>query len=234
LRWLLQYVHENDPSLFKDQEHKKAFKRLIKEDKDTFLFVNSPFENIKDEKISKIFYGARSAIQGFEYRLIHYHCHEEEKLIAKCLKLIYMNNNWYLAVEHHKGEIRLLRLAFITSIGYATKSAFQPSKVEHYQKYFDKIQNPFTINAPISIAQLRASADISVYFKEGMKPFFPSQKIVEQNEDGSIVFTVEYTQTLEILPFIKQWLPQIEILSPDSLKTHFKEDLRKALDNIKE
>jgi predicted DNA-binding transcriptional regulator YafY len=232
LGWLLHFVHENDPLLFKDQEHKKAFQDLIKRDENTFLFVNSPFENMDNEAISKIFYDARAAIQRHEYRKIHYDYGDSKTFVVKCLKLIYMNNNWYLAAEDEAGSVRILRLAFISAMGYADKSTFQPSSVEHYAQYFQKIQNPMTLNKSTTVAHLRASAKIARYYKPEMKPFFLSQKIDSLNKDGSIDFTVEYTQALEILPFVKQWLPDIEILSPDSLKEIFKKELLKALSKI--
>lgn len=50
--------------------------------------------------------------------------------------------------------------------------------------------------------------------------------------DGSVVFSVDYTQVLEILPFVKQWLPELEILEPKELKDAYAEDLRKALSPI--
>ena len=62
-----------------------------------------------------------------------------------------------------------------------------------------------------------------------MKPFFKSQKFIQKNSDGSIEFYVSYTQTLEILPFIKQWSPSIQILEPKALIETYTEELEAAL-----
>ena len=48
--------------------------------------------------------------------------------------------------------------------------------------------------------------------------------------DGSVIFSIDFTQDMEILPFIKRWLPDIEILEPKSLRDKFKDELKAALD----
>ena len=64
-----------------------------------------------------------------------------------------------------------------------------------------------------------------------MKKFFPSQKFISEDENG-VIFTINYTQPLEILPFIKRWLPSMEILEPQELKDELKKDLEIALKKI--
>ena len=46
------------------------------------------------------------------------------------------------------------------------------------------------------------------------------------DQDGSVEFSVEYTQSIEILPFVKKWLPDLKILFPLSLKEELDEQLR--------
>ncbi len=62
-----------------------------------------------------------------------------------------------------------------------------------------------------------------------MKPHLKSQKFIRKNGDGSVEFTLEYTQPIEVLPFIKKWLPDLQILSPKELSDELKEDLRRYL-----
>jgi len=40
---------------------------------------------------------------------------------------------------------------------------------------------------------------------------------------------LEYTHSLEIIPFIQKWIPYIKILSPQSLADELREDLEKYL-----
>ena len=144
-----------------------------------------------------------------------------------------MNHNWYLATENEEKEFRWLRLSFIRKINYAVggKVTYQSSRAEHYTSFFTSLQNAMTLaNVSFQKAILKASPNIALYFNENMKPFFPSQEYIRTEADGSIVFSIEYTQPLEILPFLKQWQPDITILSPQRLIDELITDMKKSLE----
>lgn len=65
-----------------------------------------------------------------------------------------------------------------------------------------------------------------------MKPFFSSQAFIRENENG-VEFTLSYTQPMEVLPFIKRWLPGIKILefNEGELEEILKRDLQAALES---
>jgi predicted DNA-binding transcriptional regulator YafY len=230
LSWLLQLVHENDPSLLDESEDKELLEESIKQDKDIFLFKSNPLEHLSDEK-NKLFSIAKMAVKNHEYRSIEYKYGIQESIIdAKLLKLIFMNNNWYLAIEQ-EDKLRLLRFSFITSLQYANKSNYQGKILDKYSNFFTALQNPMTLDTSFSTARLLASPNIAIYFKESMKPFFPSQKFIKENEDGSIEFSLHYTQSIEIMPFIKQWQPDMIIVSPHTLKDELLTDMNKSINN---
>lgn len=235
LSWLLQLVHENDPSLLRDyeSENKGSLESVIKGDQDIFLFVGSPFEKMDDERFKTSFLKLKNAVKNHEYRDIIYNYNTLEKIInVKCLKLVHMNNNWYIAIETSDNQFRFLRVAFIESIEYSKeKISYQSSSKEKYIDLFASIQNAMTINEPFKEAKLRASAQIAIYFRDKMKPFFPSQKFLQENEDGSIDFTIKFTHYIEILPFIKQWQPDITVISPIELEQELIHDLNRSLEN---
>ena len=236
LGWVLQMIHENDPSFLKelDVQDKHLIEENIKEDEGIFVFKSSPFESFEGSHTKEIFNNLKKAVKNHEYRSITYEKNKEEFLEdLKCIKLVYMNNNWYLATENEEKRFRFLRLSFIKSVGYSKndKITFQASKVEKYYEFFSSVQNAMTLaNTQFKKATLKVSPGMALYFKENMKPFFPSQEYVKTEDDGSIVFTVEYTQPLEVLPFIKQWLPDIEIVAPDKLKQYFMNDMQKSME----
>jgi predicted DNA-binding transcriptional regulator YafY len=230
LSWLFQLVYENDPSLLDESEDKELLEKSIKQDKDIFLFKSNPLEHLSDEK-NKLFSIAKMAVKNHEYRSIEYKYGTQELIIdAKLLKLIFMNNNWYLAIEQ-EGKLRLLRFTFITSLQYANKSNYQGKILDKYSSFFTALQNPMTLDTPFSTARLLASPNIAIYFKESMKPFFPSQRFIKENEDGSIEFSLHYTQAIEIMPFIKQWQPDMIIVSPSTLKDELLTDMNKSINN---
>lgn len=173
------------------------------------------------------------AVDKNESKKITYKYRENrESFEARALKIIFSDDNVYLAAEIH-GKIRLLRLAFIEKIEEGKEKFYPPEILENYEEAFENMQNAMTLlDQPFKTAILRANSFIGFYFEEGMKKFFPSQKYIKTNEDGSVDFSLNYTQALEILPFIKKWLPSIEILEADDLKAILKKDLETALKKL--
>lgn len=231
LSWLLQSVHENDPTILNDTQDQKALQAQIRKDADIFLFKSNPFESFEDEEHKKLFDRAKIAVKNHEYRTVDYRYpgQEEELKNCKLLKLVFMNNNWYLAVEDMSEQLRFLRFTFIRNIAYAKKNSYRKKELEKYTDFFRTLQNPLTLNRSFETAHIATSEKVAHYFKETMKPFFPSQKFIKENEDGSVEFSIDFTQPLEILPFIKQWQPDLIILSPESLKNNLIEDLKKSI-----
>jgi predicted DNA-binding transcriptional regulator YafY len=237
LSWLLQLVNENDPSLLSDykEEGKEHLQKLLKEEEDVFLFVNAPFE-VLEGKSKEHFSILKTAVKHREYRTIHYNAGEQTIFKnAKCLKIIYAQNNWYLAIETDQRKFGLLRISFIEDVQYAEKVGYQKEVLKKYETFFLHIQNAMSLyDTEIKQAHLKASTEVAKYFKKEMKPFFRTQAFVRENEDGSVEFTIDYTNDMEILPFIKQWQPNITILKPKSLQQALIQDLRKALQNQEE
>lgn len=237
LGWVLQMINDNDPKFLKslDRSDRVDIENNIKEDEDIFVFKGSPFEDLENSGKKEIFMQLKMSVKNHEYRTITYLKGKETLLQdLKCIKLVYMNNNWYLACEDEEKRLRILRLSFIEKVEYAAKdkTTFQPSRVEHYRSYFASLQNAFTLpDRPFKTATLKASPEVALYFEASMKPFFLSQQYVQTQEDGSILFAVEYTQPMEILPFVKQWQPTITIVSPDSLKQALVKDMQQSLKN---
>lgn len=234
LGWLISLLNENDPRLFNDldKHEKEKVSEQLKEDSDIFLFRTNPFEVLQDELSKRYLSELRNAVKNKECRNIKYkYIGEMENLIdVKCLKIVFTDGNWYLAIEDAEGNFRLLRVAFIVSLSKSSKN-YQGGILEKYKTHFNKIQNAMSLpSEPSRMALLKASPKVAIYFMEGMKPFFPTQKFKKKLDDGSIIFSIDFTQDMEILPFIKKWLPDIEILEPKDLRETFKEQLKAALD----
>jgi len=235
LGWILQMVYENDPTLLHEysDESRELLQKNLQRDKNAYLFITSPFEDLHNKELKELLSKLKTAVINREYKDITYQYDKNEKLKdVKCLKLLFINNNWYLSIETNEGLFRFLRVSFIKKVEYSkNKISFQKGVVEKYESFFTKVQNPFTLPREFKKAILQASPKIARYFKEEMKPFFPTQEFVGQKEDGSIMFSIEYTQKMEILPFIKQWMPDIKIISPETLKEAFLQDM-KQMENL--
>ena len=73
------------------------------------------------------------------------------------------------------------------------------------------------------------SEDGIAIYDDGMKKFLSTQTYKRRSDDGSIIFTLEYTQPLEILPFIQKWLPDLVILEPRELRDEYLKKLDRAV-----
>lgn len=220
--WLMQLIHQNDPMILKgfDDDQKKTLQRQMTDDKDIVLFRTNPLENLMHEETEKRLRLLKNAVKKHEYRNFHYTYNHVTEFLEdmKCLKLIFMKNNWYLAVENEEKNFRLLRVVFMDKIDYSKKTSYQKSVLDRYDDFFATMQNPMSLPfVPKKTAMLKAHGRIAIYFKESMKKFLESQTFIREEED-SVVFSVQYTQPLEILPFIKEWLPDMEILEPKELR----------------
>ena len=221
--WLFNMAHDSDPEIFKELE------RYTKDSKHIYLFKNNPFEDVKLLEEKEVFKKLKTAVKLREYRKITFQGGTKDNL--KCLKLIYMQNNWYLAYVDERNRVLLARVSFIKNVEYASKiGSFQPSTIKKHLEFLKTIQNPLTLyNKPKKIAKLQVNKKSAKYFEEGMKKFLSSQKFIEKLEDGSVVFSLEYTQPKEILPFIQSWMSDMVILEPENLQKKYIKKLDEAV-----
>ena len=233
ISWLLQLIYESDKNLLNElaQESQERLEKISKSERDIFLFQGLPLDELKEPRRKDIFNMLKLAIKNNEYRDIHYHYNSPQILKnAQCLKLLFMDSNWYIAIHSQERTFLLLRVAFISHVEYSKKETYQESQLSKYSDYFKTMQNPMTLyGVEKKKARLLASPKVAKYFKPYMKKYLNSQTFIEEREDGSVEFSLEYTQALEIFPFIKRWIPQISILSPNSLQEVLIKDLEEYL-----
>lgn len=228
---LIQLIHDNDSSIFEEYESEykvRIAKRLTKE-ADIIKFYSNPLEDLQSSD-SAIFKKLKTCVEERFYKTITVTRGKSTTYKdAKCLKLIFSKGNWYLAIETDTQELKLIRLSFITALNHPSNtksSSFQKSVLDKYQNYFDTFQNPFSTNDKKQTATLLASPEIAIYFKSDMKPFFKSQRYIETLGDGSIKFKVNFTQFMEIKPFIKEWSPHISVIEPEELRQDIISDMQ--------
>jgi predicted DNA-binding transcriptional regulator YafY len=89
--------------------------------------------------------------------------------------------------------------------------------------WFDKDTKPFEV-------RLYATKEVAKYFKR--KPL-PTQKIISQDSDGAIEFSLKITNEMEILPLVKYWIPHLYIITPQNLKEKNLKQIQKFIENQK-
>ena len=78
----------------------------------------------------------------------------------------------------------------------------------------------------ITEVTLRFAADMSAHVHE--RQWHPSQ-CIETLPDGRCLLHVQIAEPIEMMPWIRGWGPQVEVLSPDWLRQQVIEDLRQAV-----
>jgi predicted DNA-binding transcriptional regulator YafY len=226
LGWFFTMAHEADPEIFKELEQYTNTQKHI------YKFFNTPFEDISTFEGKLIFQRLKNAVELHEYRDIKFLGNPKVQKNLKCIKLLFMDNNWYIAYVNEEDKLQLGRIAFIEDVNYSkSKQSFQPSSVEKHLDFIDNdLQNSLTLyGAEKKTAILKASPAIAKYFKKGMKKFLKTQKFIKEEDDGSVIFSVVYTQELEILPFVQKWLPDLVIVEPKELQEAYIQKLSKYI-----
>lgn len=222
--WLFNLAQEADPELFSGLE------KLTRKNNRIYHIKNSPAEDIKTLEQKEIFKHLKRAVERREYRKITFKGKEHPQDNLKCLKLMFMEGNWYVAYVE-ADQLCFGRISFIEKVEYATNaSTYQPAGVQKQMDFLETVQNAMTrYDRLLRSARLQALPPIAKYFERGMKPFLSTQQYEKTLEDGSVIFTLNYTQSIEILPFIQKWLPDMVILSPQELKEKYLKRLNRSI-----
>ena len=228
----------NRSNLFKtlqiDSADKAILEKKVKESKDIYLFKNKPFEN-KTNNL-ELFQKLEHAIYHRKEIAIEYKpANRVIKRVIKPYKIVFMNENFYIAseVESANYQFTLFRISKIVDITFTQKEFHQKREIAQFIK---DMQSPMAryqpnyrealIKVVLEVAPKKAN-----HFK--LKKHLPSQKILEEKEDGSLLLEYTITQFEEIEDLIKRWIPHIKVIEPKTLKEKICLDLQEYL-NIAE
>ena len=201
-------------------------KKLLNINKEFIIYKQRPFEDLDDIKFE--FEQFKKALK--EKKVIKYIIkgnNKKDKNIVP-ISLVFMENNWYLAGLIN-GNVSMYRLNFIYDFEVSNEIYTKDlTKYIEFIKY--KMQTPFTkYNTPFKPAKLKIDKNYKHYFDK--KEHFPYQEKDKEDENGNLIINIKYTQPLEVLPTIKKWLPNIQILESENneLQKLLIKDLEKSL-----
>jgi len=209
---------------------KKIIDAKIKKSKDCYEFITKPYETKKSDV--KLLQEIEKAINWKRYTTVLY---REKGILkqheVKPYKIVFMNENFYLACEHTHEEFLFtkFRLSNIEKIELKTKTFYINPDIADFIK---NMQTPWSEYVPefrkhsIEVI-VRVDVTKARYFKA--KHHLPSQKIIETKEDGSLLVLFRVTQEMEVEELIKKWIPHMKVVSPLSLKSKIEDDLKEYL-----
>ncbi len=150
-----------------------------------------------------------------------------EQRKVKPYKIVFMNENFYLAceVEHPNYQFSLFRISKIKSAEFTGKNFHQNREIASFIKDMQTPMAKYTPNYREHLIEILVEVDVSRARHFKAKKYLPSQKIVEEGEDGTLVLSFTVTQELEMADIVKRWIPHMRVITPVSLKDKIDKDL---------
>ena len=211
-------------------DERKIIERKIRETNECYTFVTKPYETKKgDERLLK---DLEKAIRLKRYITLEYKLHSGvKKYEVKPYKIVFMNENFYLACENtdERYPFSIFRLANIKEVELHTKTFHTNFDIEDFIK---ELQTPFPEYKPNFRSHMvdvvvEVSEEKARFFK--LKKHLPSQRTVQQKENGNLILAYRVTHPRELKELVKKWIPHIKVIEPSSLKEEIEKELREYL-----
>jgi predicted DNA-binding transcriptional regulator YafY len=77
---------------------------------------------------------------------------------------------------------------------------------------------------------LKVDSSVAYYFQR--RDLLPNQQIDKTLEDGSLIVSSRIAHDHQILPLIRYWLPNIEVISPNEMRLNLLQGLREYLGKV--
>ena len=204
---------------------KRVVDKILKKNRDVFLLKESPIEEFLNIEL----YNKLERIVRYKKVIDIVYKPDEEFVykMAKPLKIIFAEGNWYLAVltdDEVNNGFKFLRINFIKDIKEHSKEFRVDREAIEFLNNFQSLFSRYKVE-PFEVI-VRVDKEVKRYFEN--KKFLASQKIIEKNEE---FLKIKYlvTSDEEILLLVKRWFPHIKILSPKRLDDKLKDEIKKYL-----
>ena len=207
-------------------------------DADLFEKVDALFHKFEDELSNKVYQKSSvEKIDEFKEEIILIRNAIDTKNIIKCfyknkhrevypLKILNLEGYWYLIIYEAKDErIKTFHLNTIKEIEIIESNyLFDEEKIESFDMaitaYYKPEEEPITV-------QLFIDKKVAPYFKR--KPLSRMQRTLSENPDGSIDIEIVISDYMEIIPTIQRYMPYVQVIEPDNLRTEIKKNIEKYL-----
>ena len=145
-----------------------------------------------------------------------------KELDLKPLKIANYEGFWYLiALDSRNDILKKYYLKNIKNIQLSDETFKSTAKLDRLLDnsisiWFEQNTEPYRV-------VLNIASEVAKYFKR--KPISKSQITEAVYGDGSMDISVEITNDMEIIPFVKYWIPNIRVLEPARIARQIEEDL---------
>lgn len=214
--------------IFKNIDEKilTAIKSERNELQKSYKFLSKPFEEVSLKTIDEL----KIPLEKSHRISLDY---LGEKFTFKPYKIVFIDENFYLAGLDESDKFKMLRISNIKNI--QLKDKFNKDDKSSVISFIDRhMQTSWTDFTKFEMGEfidikLCVNSSVARYFTD-KKPFLKSQKIECECENGDKIVSYRVTQFMEIKPFIKKWLPSIEVIEPVQLRDEILGELREYLE----
>ena len=149
--------------------------------------------------------------------------YSDKERILNPYKLLNKDGIWYLVGVENDETLKTY------SFKKTSKVNLQDSAFELDNEILEIIKNDDNVwfSQKQTEVVLKVDKSIAEYFKR--RKVIANQSILKELEDGSLLVSCKVSFDEEILKIVRYWIPNVEIISPDSLKDKLFESLNKYI-----
>ena len=227
---LLSFLHDISKSLgekFEDS-FSTILQKVVSKEQDSAFYVKLP----EGSKISKNYPFIKDLEEAVKYNVmikLQYKSPEKEGEYKICpLKIIFFDGFWYLLSRVGSKEwLRTFRLDRIKMVEVLNKRFAYPKNIntilhESVNIWFSEKKDKKVI--------LKVDKEAARYFKQQV--YFPLQKIIKENRDGSLRLETRICQNEEIIFIIFRWIPYVHVVTPKDLKIEVEKIVKSYLKEV--
>ncbi len=206
----------------------KANRLLGKIKNDTFnpFFAKLGMEDIGD-KLPEVQQLENAIKAQMQIKCLYKMDDGSRELDLKPLKIANYDGFWYLVALDARND--KLKKYYLKNISQTLLTDAQFQRTQKLDKllenslaiWFEEDVEPYRV-------KLAISKETAKYFKR--KPISPSQQIESLYDDGSMEVSVEITHDMEIIPFVKHWMPHIRVVEPVRIAEAIDKDIKTYLE----
>ncbi len=145
------------------------------------------------------------------YKIIQFTYKDKQYKNVKPYRLVNSKGIWYLAAVD--GET--LKSFHLLDIKHLFEQTETFERSEAVLTEIDEEDGIFFNENKFEVV-VKVSKEIAQYFLR--RNLFPNQRIIEELETGELLVSARVATNKQILPLIRYWIPEIEVISPEHIK----------------
>ncbi|HFO0255009.1 TPA: helix-turn-helix transcriptional regulator [Raoultella ornithinolytica] len=129
---------------------------------------------------------------------------------------------WYLAARY-EGKLKSFAVSTMTHV-QVSNMRFNPDPVVSQQV---ELAESIWYGDELTEVLISVSACAASYFTR--RNLYPGQEIIHTTPAGDLLIISRVAHPRQIIPLIKYWLPEVEVIKPASIRNQIIDDMRSAL-----